>query len=104
MVGEARLPNNAYYPRTHDYTLDSGISWFWRKRFLSVFIIYGHGILFGGAEPFEQIDNTPSIEGLMWNLVKIGQDVSEKKTFKDYKILFMYIAQGQRQITPWTNF
>ena len=31
----------------------------------------------------------------MWNLVKIGQAVSEKKTFKDYKILYMYIAKGK---------
>ena len=36
---------------------------------------------------------TPSTEGPMWNLVKIGQAVSEKKTFKDYEILYMYIAQ-----------
>ena len=40
-------------------------------------------ILFHGAEPFEQIFNTPSMEGPMWNLVKTGQAVSEKKTFKD---------------------
>ena len=31
--------------------------------------------------------------------MKIGQAVSEKKTFKDYEILYMYIAQGQGQIT-----
>ena len=37
-------------------------------------------ILFNGAEPFEQTDNTPSTEGPLWNLVKIGQAVSEKKT------------------------
>ena len=36
----------------------------------------------------------------MWNLMKICQAVSEKKTFKYYKILYMYIAQGQGQITP----
>ena len=55
-------------------------------------------ILFNDAELFEQTDYTSSTEGLMWNLVKIGQAVSEK-TFKDYKILYMYIAQGQGQIT-----
>ena len=32
-------------------------------------------------------------------MMKIGQAVSEKKTFKDYKTLYMYIAQGQGQIT-----
>ena len=56
-------------------------------------------ILFNEAEPFEQIDNTPSKESQMWNLVKIGQALSEKM-FKDYTILYMYIAQGQGQITP----
>ena len=39
-------------------------------------------ILFTGAEPFEQTVNTSSTEGPMWNLVKIGQVVSEKMTFK----------------------
>ena len=35
----------------------------------------------------------------MWNLVKIGQEVSEKM-FKDYMILYMYIDQEQGKITP----
>ena len=34
----------------------------------------------------------------MWNLVKIDQAVLEKKTFKDYEILYMYIAQEQGKI------
>ena len=29
--------------------------------------------------------------------------VTEKKTFKDYMILYMYIAQGQGQITLGDN-
>ena len=49
-------------------------------------------ILFNDAEQFEQIDNMPL------NLVKVGQVVSEKM-FKDYEILYMYIAQRQGQIT-----
>ena len=57
-------------------------------------------ILFNGVEPFEQIVQTPSAEGPMWNLVKIGHAVSEKK-FKGYIILYMYIAQRQGKITPW---
>ena len=32
-------------------------------------------------------------------LMKIGQPVLEKKTFKDYEILYMFIAKGQGQIT-----
>ena len=56
-------------------------------------------ILLNGAEPFEQIGNTLSTERHMWNLVKIAQAVSQK-TFKNYTILYMYIAEGQEQITP----
>ena len=56
-------------------------------------------ILFNDVEPFEQIVHTLSTEGPMWNLVKTVQAVSEK-TFKNYTILYMYIVQGQEQITP----
>ena len=58
--------------------------------------------LFNGAEPFEQTDNTSSTEGSMWNLEKTGKAVSEK-SFKDCVILYMYTAQGQRQITMGVN-
>ena len=51
-------------------------------------------IMFNGLEQFELIFNTPSTEGLLWNVVKIGQAVSEQKMFKKYTILHMYIAQG----------
>ena len=58
-------------------------------------------ILFNGAATFEEIVNTISTEGTMWNLVKIGEAVSEKNTFKDYMILYKYIAKRQGQIpTP----
>ena len=33
-------------------------------------------------------------------MVKIGQAVLEKKTFKDYEVLYMIIAQEQGQIIP----
>ena len=49
---------------------------------------------------FWQIGNNLSTESPMWNPVKIAPAVSEKKTFKNYTILYMYIAQGQGQITP----
>ena len=49
-------------------------------------------ILFNGADPFEQIINILSTDGPMWNLVKTVHEVSEKKTFKDFTILYMYIA------------
>ena len=47
----------------------------------------------------KQFEHMPLTKGPMWNLVKTGQGVSEKKTFKYYEILYMYIAQGQGQIT-----
>ena len=56
-------------------------------------------ILFKGAEPSEQIVNILSAESPIWNLVKTVQAVS-KKTFKDFTILCMYIAQRQGQIAP----
>ena len=57
-------------------------------------------ILFNTAEPFEQIDNTSLTEGPMKHLVKIGQAVSEKKTFKDHKIL----PRGKGRKPWWTKF
>ena len=57
-------------------------------------------IVFNNAKPFEQNINILSTEGPMWNLVKIGQVVSEKKTFKDSMLLYLYIAHVQGQITP----
>ena len=57
-------------------------------------------IVFNGAEPFEQIVNIPLSDGPMSNLVKIGQVVSEKKTFKDLMVFYMYITQGKGQIAP----
>ena len=57
-------------------------------------------VLLNDAEPFEQIVNTLSTEGPVWNLVKNAHAVSEKETFKNYTILYMYIAQGQGQVIP----
>ena len=61
-------------------------------------------ILFNNAEPFEQSVNIPSTEMYMWikmwDLVKIGQVVLEKKRFKEFMVLYLYIAQEQGQITP----
>ena len=47
-------------------------------------------ILFKGAELFEKIFNIPSQK---------DQEVSEK-IFIDFMILYLYIAQGQGQISP----
>ena len=58
-------------------------------------------ISFTDAEPFEQSVNIPSTEGPMWNLVKSGQVVSEKKTLKNFMVLHLYMAEEQGQIIPW---
>ena len=60
--------------------------WTWRQSCLMV-------------ELFEQFVSILPNEGPMWNLVKLGQAVSENKTFKDYRILYLYISHGQGQIT-----
>ena len=52
-------------------------------------------ILFNFAEPFEQIGNT-FLTGPKWNLVKIAQAVSEKKTFKNFTHVY-----SPRYITLW---
>ena len=44
MVGEACLPSNAYYPRTTDYTLCSGVHVCWSEHSDSPFV-YGFMIL-----------------------------------------------------------
>ena len=48
-------------------------------------------ILFNVTDPFEQIVNTLSTGGLMWNLMKIAQAFSEK-TFKNY---IFYICRNK---------
>ena len=55
-------------------------------------------ILFNGTEPFDQIIIILSTEDPMWNLMKVIQEVWEKKTLKDFTFLYMFIAQGQGQI------
>ena len=52
------------------------------------------------VEPFNQIVNILSTEGPMLNLMKNIQEVSEKKTFKEFMVLYLYIPQGQGQINP----
>ena len=44
MAGEACLPSNAYYPRTPDYTLCSGVHVCWSEHSDSSFV-YGFMIL-----------------------------------------------------------
>ena len=56
--------------------------------------------MFSGVESVDQIVNILLAEGPMWNLMKIVSEVSEKKRFKDFSLLYVYTAQRQEQITP----
>ena len=56
-------------------------------------------ILLTGVELFEQVVNSLSKDGPIWNLVKIAQGNLDKK-FKIYTMLYMYITQWQGNITP----
>ena len=72
-------------------------------------------ILFNGTEPFKQNVNILLTEGPMWNLVKISQAVSEKKTLKItqfYTCNFIHVyspgaradsPQGIKFYTFWVN-
>ena len=54
-------------------------------------------ILFNGAEPFKQIVKILLTEGHVFNMVKISQRF-QRRPFKKYTFLYMYIGQGQGQI------
>ena len=56
-------------------------------------------VLFNDAESFKQIDTSPSTEGQMWNLVKIGQSFHRRRHLKITRQLLMCIAQEQVHIT-----
>ena len=59
-------------------------------------------ILFNGAEPFEQSDNTP-LTGPLGNRVKVGQAVSEKK-IHGYAIFYIYTSQMSNASHPDTSY
>ena len=96
MLPTRRGPN----PQPPDHQSDTHSTELLEKKiFKSFYHVDMAAILFNGAEPFEEIGNTLSAKGPLWNLVKIAQAISEKKTFKNYTILYMCIAQRQGQIT-----
>ena len=63
MVGEACLPSNAYYPRTPDYTLCSGVHVCWSEHSDSSFV-YGFMILdygFGTMTATTYVKSSPTL-------------------------------------------
>ena len=63
MVGEACLPSNAYYPRTPDYTLCSGVHVCWSEHSDSSFV-YGFMILNYGFGTMTATTYTIAIVGV----------------------------------------
>ena len=58
-------------------------------------------ILFSGAEPFEQIINILLTEGPRWNLVKIGQAVSEKKRLRFHDLIHVSSPRARADNPGW---
>ena len=87
MVGEACLLSNAYYLRTPDYTLNSGVHVCWSEHsFGSHLVQWRETIQTNYQYPFDG------------RLVTITQAISEKKSFKYYIFIHVY-SLGQGQIT-----
>ena len=56
---------------------------FWRRSFLKVFTIYGHGGHLGQrTATILAIFRSPNLRGSIWNLSKIGPDTLEEKLFE----------------------
>ena len=82
MVGEACLPSNAYYPRTPDYTLCSGVHVCWSEHSDSSFV-YGFMILNYG---FGTMTATTTYEDRI-PLVKFLHFITRKTTFVPFYLL-----------------
>ena len=60
--------------------------------FLIIIILPYMGMTVNGAWPFKQTLNHVSTVWSTWNLVEIGQLISEEKVFNNIVILYMYMA------------
>ena len=72
MVGEACLPSNAYYPRTPDYTIYSGVHVCWSEHSDSSFV-YGFMSLDYGLGTMTTTTTYPSLD----HLEAISEDWSD---------------------------
>ena len=66
--------------------------------FISIISPY-MGMTVNKAWPFEQTLNPFSTVGSTWNLVEIGQLISEEKVFDNIMIIYRYTAYEQGKIT-----
>ena len=91
MVGEACLPSNAYYPRTPDYTLYSGVHVCWSEHFDSSFV-YG----------FKSLDYGLGIYNRNFLIYLFSGDI---KILNEYSIIIKYrfIIKFVRSSSPYTK-
>ena len=82
MVGEACLPSNAYYPRTPDYTLCSGVHVCWSEHSDSSFV-YGFMILnYGfGTMIATTFNNSPFTRHFVFDPITIHAHICAQSTF-----------------------
>ena len=70
--------------------------WFWRRRYFKVFTIYEHGGHLGNGTQTKYIN---SLSLFAWRLhMKLnsnGQEVSEEKTFENYRKHINDLREGQ---------
>ena len=95
MVGEACLPINAYYPRTPDYTLCSGVHVCWSEHSDSSFV-YGFMILDYG---FGTMTATTS-----FGLTEIGDSRSTKRAnFSAFRTFVRFCGCLLLSVSPFSS-
>ena len=76
-----------------------------KKNMLFIIIILPYmDMTVNGVWPFEQTVNPVLTVGSTWNLVEIGQLISEEKVFNNIMVLYMHTAQGQGKIKLTESF
>ena len=95
MVGEACLPSNAYYPRTPDYTLYSGVHVCWSEHSDSSFV-YGFMSLDNGLGTMAATTFCKSPHGAS-HWCKVYKNITE--TVIIIIIFFFFFFNVQRPIT-----
>ena len=91
MVGEACLPSNAYYPRTPDYTLCSGVHVCWSEHSDSSFVYgfmilnYGFGTISIVNFPFlsSNIPSAPAYGVYVSQLIRYARTCSNYQDFME---------------------
>ena len=109
MVGEACLPSNAYYPRTPDYTLCSGVHVCWFEHSDSSFV-YGFMILDYGFGTMTATTSQNVLKTKGWNLqcmIKVENSFNYNQKFVPwatyiYKISNLKISSSLKQLNQFS--